>query len=106
MVDEQTGSLTIEFVVEGEAGTAKAVAARIAYLPEGGGELLAGAEDQNVKVSLTAFGVQDETVVASGNFAGGLVPEGGAIGTPDATTIEGDFQATIMPVLEEGGDAG
>ena len=101
MVDEQTGALTIEFAVEGAAGTAEAVAARIAYLPEGGGDLLAGGEEQNVEVSLTAYGLQGDTVVASGNFAGGLVPEGGAIATPEATAIEGDFQATIMPPIEE-----
>lgn len=101
-VDERTGALTIEFVVQGEAGTAEAEAARIAYLPEGGGEPLMGAEEQGIEVSLTAFGVEGDTVVATGNFAGGLVPEGGVIGTSEAATIEGDFQATILPPADAG----
>ena len=62
-----------------------------------------GGEDQGAEVSLTAFGVQGDTVVASGNFTAGLVPEEGALGTPAAAAIEGDFQATIMPALEEEG---
>ena len=101
VVDEETGALTIEFAVEGEAGTAEAVAARIAYLPDEGEDLLMGGEEQGVEVSLTAFGFESDTVVATGNFAGRLIPEGGAIGTPEAEAIEGDFQATIMPALEQ-----
>lgn len=100
VVDEELGAVTISFLVEGAAGTAEATAARIAYQPEDGGPVLMGGEEQNAEVSLTAFGVEGDTVVAAGNFAAGLVPEGGAIGTPAATTIEGDFQASVMPPIE------
>ena len=85
--------LELRFAVTGMGPTADATDATVTLYPEGEDAPLS-TKGGTSEVSLTAFGMDEQTLTATGNFASQLSAVEGEFAT---LAIEGDFQATIYP---------
>ena len=87
---EQTPVLEVRFLVSGMGPTAEVSEARVRYTGRDGETL--STMGGLAEVSLTAFGMEEDEVTTTGNFASQLRDEAG--GTAELG-IEGDFQASL-----------
>jgi hypothetical protein len=87
---EASPVLQIEFTVMGMGPTADATDAEVTYIDDAGRSFMT--RGGTSEVSLTAFGLESDEVVASGGFASQLQAEDGGMAE---AAIEGDFQASI-----------
>ena len=87
---EETPVLQVRFLVSGMGPTAEVSEARVTYTGPDGETLstMGGAAE----VSLTAFGMEEDEVTATGNFSSQLQNDAGGMAE---LAIEGDFQASL-----------